>query len=52
MISIYGALIPMQVLGPFRASLKDGRKLPIRYMVPSLRGGEFLAEGYHRVLLM
>ena len=52
MISIDSALVPMQVLAPFHASLEDGHKLPVRNMVPGLCGGEFLAEERHRALLL
>ena len=52
MVSIYSALVNMQILVPFHTSLEDGHKLPIRNMVPSLCGGEVLAEECHRVLLL
>ena len=52
MINVDSALVPMQVLVPFHASLEDGRKLPVGNMVPSFCGGEFLAEECHRVLLL
>ena len=37
---------------PFHASLEDGHKLPVRNMVPSFCGGEFLAEERNRALLL
>ena len=52
MVSIYSALVTMQIMAPFHTSLEDGHKLPIRDMVPSLCGGKFLAEERHRVLLL
>ena len=52
MVSIKSALVTMQILVPFHASLEDGHKLPVRNMVPSLSGGEFLAEERHRALLL
>ena len=52
MVSIYGALVTMQILELFHTSLEDGHKLPVRNMVPSLCGGEFLAEKSHRALLL
>ena len=52
MVSIYSALVTMQILAPFHTSLEDGHKLPIRDMVPSLCGGELLAEECHRALLL
>ena len=50
MVSIYSALVTMQILAPFHASLEDGHKLPVRNMVPGFCGGEFLAEERHRAL--
>ena len=52
MVSINSALVTMQILAPFHTSLEDGHKLPVRDMVPSLCGGEFLAEEHHRALLL
>ena len=52
MLGIYGALFPMQVLATFHASLKDGHKLPVHHMVPTLSGGELLAKECHRALLL
>ena len=52
MVRIYGALITIQILAPFHASLEDGHKLPVRNMVPSFCGGELLAEEHHRALLL
>ena len=52
MVSICSALITMQILAPFHASLKDGHKLPIRNIVPSLCGDELLAKERHRALLL
>ena len=52
MVSIYSALVTMQILVPFHTSLEDGHKLPVRNMVPSFCGGEFLAEECHRALLL
>ena len=50
MVSLYGALVTMQILASFYTSLKDGHKLSD--MVPSLHGGELLAEECHRALLL
>ena len=52
MVSIYDALITMQILALFHASLEDSHELPVRNMVPGFCGGEFLAEKRHRVLLL
>ena len=52
MISKDSALVPMQVLALFHASLEDSHKLPIRDMVPCFCGDEFLAEERHRALLL
>ena len=52
MVNIYSALVTMQIPAPSYTSLKDGHKLPIRDMVPSLCGGEVLAEERHRALLL
>ena len=52
MVSIYSALVTMQILATFHTSLEDGHKLPVRNMVSSFCGGEFLAEEHHRALLL
>ena len=52
MLSIYGALVTMQILAPFHTSLEDGHKLPIHNMVCSFCGGDLLAEECHRALLL
>ena len=42
----------MQILAPFQTSLEDGHKLPICNTVRSFCGSKFLAEEYHRALLL
>ena len=37
---------------PLHTSLEDGHEFPIRDMVPSFCGGEFLAEERHRALFL
>lgn len=49
MVCANGALIPMQVLAPFQANLKNCHKLPVNNMAPGLRGGELLVEEFQGV---
>ena len=37
---------------PLHTSLEDSHEFPVRNMVPGFCGGEFLAEEYHRSLLL